>query len=139
MIVFLFSVRIFMPLANLRFFRLHGQFLILRIRSCRDIYPFFRPPRRLLILDKRGGHPYSGFHLVHSYVSRQRSCPPPIRGVDSDFPFKENDTRRYFSYFSGTFRDYVYLRKQIYVYIPATRLKHAAFSTYYRKQLLACV
>jgi len=41
-----------MPLANLWFIRLQGQFPILRTSSYSDLYPLIRPLGRLLALDK---------------------------------------------------------------------------------------
>ena len=46
MVVFPFLFHIFMPLANLLFIILQGQFSILRTRSCPDLYLLLRPPRR---------------------------------------------------------------------------------------------
>ena len=41
----------------------------------------------------------------------------PRGGVGRDFPFTEDETRRHFSYLSGTFRElYIYIYIYIYIY-----------------------
>jgi hypothetical protein len=49
-VVFPIPFHIFMPLTNLWLIRLQGQFPILRTRSCPDLYPLIRPPKRSLAL-----------------------------------------------------------------------------------------
>ena len=51
-VVFPIPFHIFMPLANLWLIRLRGQFSILRTRSCPDLYPLIRPPKRPLALGR---------------------------------------------------------------------------------------
>ena len=51
-IVFPFPFHIFMPLANLWFIRLQGQFPILRTRSCLDLQPLIHLPGRPLGLGR---------------------------------------------------------------------------------------
>jgi hypothetical protein len=45
-----FPFHIFMPLANLWFIHVQIYFLVIRIRSGPDLYPFIRPLKRLLAL-----------------------------------------------------------------------------------------
>ena len=90
---------------NLWFIRLQGQFPILRTRSCPDLYPLIRPPRRSLALGR-------GRILIPGFI---RSPPTlavcevahslPLGGADRVFAFTEDETRRHFSYLSGTFRE----------------------------------
>ena len=93
---------IFVPLANLWFLRLQGQFPILRTRSCPDLYPLIRPPKRPFAHGR-------GRILIPGFV---RSPPTlavydlPQGGVGRGFPFTEDETRRHFSYLSGTFREH---------------------------------
>ena len=105
-VVFPFPFHIFMPLANLSFILLQGEFSIVRIRSFPDLYPLIYPPRRSLALDR-------GRILIPGFI---RSPPtlavydvaysPLLGGIGRDFPFTEKETRRHFSYLSGTFREY---------------------------------
>ena len=72
MLVFPFTFYIFMPLANLCFIRLQGEFPILKTRSCPDICTLIRPPKRQLARE----NPYSEIHSVFSYVNRLRRWLP---------------------------------------------------------------
>ena len=94
-----------MPLANLWLIRLRGQFPILRTKSCSDFYPLIRPPKRPLALG-RGSILIPGFvrsppTLAVYYVFHSL----PRGGVGRVFLFTEDETRRHFSYLSGTFRE----------------------------------
>ena len=102
-VVFPIPFHTFMPLANLLLFRLQGQFPTLRTRSCPDLYSITRPPKRPLALGR-------GTILIPEFVR----YPPSVtvydvvhslpRGrVGRVFPFTEDETRRHFSYHSGTF------------------------------------
>jgi hypothetical protein len=92
-----------MSFANLRFIRLQGYFSILWTRICPDLCPLIRPPRRPLALGR-------GRILIQGFIQ----SPPalavcdvahslPLGMVDRDFPFAEDETRRHFSYLSGTY------------------------------------
>ena len=62
---FTFSFHTFMPLAYLRWIHLQGYFPTWRTRGCRELYPFIRPSRRPLALDR-------GIILIPVYI---RSSP----------------------------------------------------------------
>ena len=105
-VVFPFPFHISMPLANLWIMRLKGYFLILRAKSCSDLYPLNRLPRRTLALG-RGRIPIPGsiwfapalavYYVAHSIL---------LGGAGGDFPFGDDETRRNFSYLSSTFREW---------------------------------
>ena len=96
----------FMPLSNLWFIRLQGQLSILRKRSCPGFHQLICPPRRPLPVDRgriliprfiQSPSTLTAYDVAHSL---------PLGGVDWDFPFTENETRRHFSELSGTFREH---------------------------------
>ena len=97
MVVFSFHFYISMPLGNLWFICLQGEFPILRTRNQPDLFLLIRPPRRPLLLD-------IGRILIPGFI---RSPPTlvienslPEVGVDRDFLFIEEETRRHFSHLS---------------------------------------
>ena len=104
-VVFPILFHIFMPLANLWLIRLQGQFPILRIISYPDLYPLNRPPKRSLALG-RGRILIPGFIWPPPMLAANdvAHC-LPLGGVGRGFPFTEEETRRYFSYLSGTFKE----------------------------------
>jgi hypothetical protein len=70
-----------------------------------DLYSLILPPRRLLTFGRgriliprfiQSPSTLTAYDVAHSL---------PLGGVDWDFPFTENETRRHFSYLSGTFRE----------------------------------
>ena len=102
-IVFPFTFHIFVPF-KLWFIRLRGYFPILRTRNYPKLYPLIRPPRRPLALGRgrililelfRSPFTLAVYDVAHSL---------PLRGIDRDLSFSEDETRRNFSYLSGTFK-----------------------------------
>ena len=102
MVIFPIPFHIFMSLVNLWLIRLHGKFPILRARCCPDLYLLIHPLKRPLVLGR-------GKILIPEFVQ----SPPtlavydtghslPQGGVGRGFPFTEDETRRHFSYLSGT-------------------------------------
>ena len=92
-----------LPFAKLWLIRLQVQFPILRTRSCPDLYPLIRPPKRPLTLGRgriliqrfvRSSPTLAVYDVVHS-LSRG--------GVGWSFLFTEDETlKRFFS----TFREF---------------------------------
>ena len=99
-VVFPFPSHIFMSLANLWLICLKGQFPIPRKRSCPDLYPLIRPPKRPLTL-ARARILISGFvrsPATLAVYDVAHSLPRVVlsRGI----PFNEDETRRHTSYLS---------------------------------------
>ena len=78
-----------MPLANLWFIRLQGQFPILKTRSFPDLYLLIRPPRRTLALG-RGRILIPGFIPTLAVYDDAHSL--PLGGAGRGFPFTEDET-----------------------------------------------
>ena len=80
-----------------------------RIVSHPDLYPLLRPPGRSLALVRRRicipGFIRSPSKLAVYDVSHSF----PLGGLGKDFAFTEDETRRHFSYLSGTFNCLNYL------------------------------
>ena len=102
--VFLFLLHIFMPLANLWFFRLQWKFPNLSTLCFPDFYPLIHPPRSLAL--GRGRILIPGFirSPMLAVYSVSHSLSLPLTGVDRDFPFTEDDTQRNFSLLSGDWK-----------------------------------
>ena len=116
MIVFSFPFHIFMSFANVRFIRLQGQFLILRTRSCLDLYPLIRPPGRPQALG-RGRILIPGFiRSLPTLAVYDVSHSLPLGGVGNGFPFTGDEIRRRFSYLSCTIIKYSEILSQVFSY-----------------------
>ena len=103
MVVFPIPFHTFMLLVNLWFIRLQGEFPILRARTCPELYPLIRPPRKPLALEWRRILIPRFIRSPPMLVVYDTAHSLPLWGVDRGFPFIK--TRRHFSYFSGTFRE----------------------------------
>ena len=73
MAIFPFPFQIFIPLANLWFIRLQGEFPILRTWSCSDLYLRILHPSKAICTWKRE-NPYLGIHSVPSYIGHLQRC-----------------------------------------------------------------
>ena len=82
--------------------------------SCPNLYPFIRPPINPLALGRgrilipgfiRSPPKLAVYDVPHSLL---------LGGVDMDFPFTEDETRRHFSYLSGNFGERFILYTHIF-------------------------
>ena len=83
------------------------SFPVLKTRSFPEVYLLIRPLRRPLAFDR------GRIHSVLLYASPLRRCLLALsltRSYRWDFSFTEDETRRHFSNFSGTFREDVWSR-----------------------------
>ena len=79
--------------------------VLLRTRNCPDLYLLIRPPKRSFALGR-------GRIFIAGFVRSPRTLAVygvahslPRGGVGRSFPFTEGETRRHFSYLSGTSRE----------------------------------
>ena len=104
-IIFQFLFHISMPLTNLWFIHLEGQFLVLRTRHYRVFEQLIRPPERPLALGREIIlNPWFIRSLLHQPSTRFPLL--PLSGIGRHFPFSEHETKKYFSNFSNTFKDH---------------------------------
>ena len=91
--VFPFPFHISMPLANLWLIRLQGLFPFLRTRSCPDLYPLIRPPRRPLAFSRERIHIPEFIRSPPTLALYDFAHSLPLGGVGSVFPFIEDETK----------------------------------------------
>ena len=94
MVLLPFPLQIFMPLVNLWFIRLQGQFPTLRTRSCPDLCSFIRPPRMPLAFGRKRIL-IPGFIRTSPMLAVYGAAQSlPLGGVGRDLSFIKDDTRR---------------------------------------------